>query len=176
MILLLSLHLFNLSGYAVIVGGSIHIADDTEGNGEAVVVTHQGKLQLQRVVLAVSIMNEDILLRDAVLTNLHDFQAETFLHESELIVGTKDEGLAMLHVDGILLTGIGLIDGIMTMVVEDDAVLQNLADGSTLVVVGCLQNLYRSLGISGHGTGKEVAAGTETEFGRTERIFHRAVR
>ena len=115
-ILLLSLHLLYLSGYAVVVGGSIHIADDTEGDGETIVVSHQGKLQLQGVVLAMGIMNKDILLGDAVLTNLHHLQTETFLNETELVVRTEDKGLAMLYVDGVLLTGVGLIDSIVTVV------------------------------------------------------------
>ena len=176
MILLLSLHLFYLSRYAVVVGGSIHIADDAEGDGETVVVSHQGKLQLQGVVLAMGIMNQDILLGDAVLTNLHHLQTETFLNETELVVRTEDKGLAMFYVDGVLLTGIGLIDSIVTVVIEDDAVLQNLAYGCSLVVVGSFQNLNRSLSISGHGTGKEMTAGSEAELSGTEGIFHRTVR
>ena len=54
--------------------------------------------------------------------------------------------------------------------------LQNLAHGSTLVVVGSLQNLHRAGSIGGHGTGEEVSASTEAEFSRTEGVFHRAVR
>ena len=64
----------------------------------------------------------------------------------------------------------------MGTVVEDDAVLQNLTDGSTLVLVGGLQDFHGARGVSGYGAGEEVAAGTKAQLGRTEGVFYRAVR
>ena len=63
-ILLRCLDLLYLLGYCFIVGRSLNVADNTESNGETVVIAHQSELQLQGVVLAVCIVNEDIVLGD----------------------------------------------------------------------------------------------------------------
>ena len=107
----------------IVVGGSLDIADDTKGDGETVAIAHQGELQLQGVVLAVSIVHEDVVDGVAVLANLDNLQAEALLYETELIVLTEDELLAVLHVDGVLLTALLIIYGLVTAIVEDDAVL-----------------------------------------------------
>ncbi len=57
---------------SIVVSRSFHIADNTECNRE-VGTFHQGKLQLQGVVHAVGIVDKDILLCNAVLTEFHDF-------------------------------------------------------------------------------------------------------
>ena len=159
----------------IIVGGSINIADDTKGDGETVAVAHQGEFQLQGVVLAVSIVNEYVVEGIAVLTDFYDLQAEALLNESEFVVLTEDEFLTVLYVDGILLTAFLVIDGLMAAVIEDDAVLQYLRDAGTLMLVGSLQHFDSTLGIGCHTAGKEVAAGTKAELGRTERILNSAV-
>ena len=82
----------------------------------------------------------------------------------------------MTNINSILLTTLVVVDNVVTVVVEDDAVLQYLSNRGAFVLIGSLQHLDRSLGISCHATGEEVSAGTETELGRTERILDRAVR
>ena len=125
-ILLLGTNLGKLGVNGIVVGGSLDIADDTEGDGEAVAITHQGELQLQGVVLAVGIMYKYVIQRVAVLADFYDLQTEALLYESEFVVLTEYELLAMLHVDGVLLTTFLVIDSLMTAIVEDDTVLQNL--------------------------------------------------
>ena len=120
----------------IVVSRSFHIADNAECNRE-VWTFHQGKLQLQGIVHAVGIVDEDILLCNAVFTEFHDFQTEAFLHQSVFIVLAEEHRFAMLQVDGILGTVFLLGHGVMRTVVEDDAVLQNLANGSALVGQGC---------------------------------------
>ena len=61
-ILLGGLYLLNLSGYCIVIGGSLNVTDNTECYGESVTVTHQGELELQGVVLAVCIVYKDILV------------------------------------------------------------------------------------------------------------------
>ena len=102
MILLLGGDLFELGVDSLVVGGSLHITDHTEGDGETILRRHHRKLQLQGVVLAVGIVNEYVVEGVAVLTDLHHLQAEALLHESELIVLTEDEFLTVTHVDGVL--------------------------------------------------------------------------
>ena len=72
MVLLFGGYLFDLCMYGIVVGRGFHIADYAEGNRE-VRAFHQGKFQLQGVVHAVGIVDEDILLCNAVLTEFHDF-------------------------------------------------------------------------------------------------------
>ena len=60
-ILLLSRYLSKLSMNGIVVGWSLNIADHTECDGETVLWSHHGQLQLQRVVLTVSIVNQHII-------------------------------------------------------------------------------------------------------------------
>ena len=125
-ILLGGLYLLNLSGYCIVIGGSLNVTDDAECNGESVTVTHQGELELQGVVLAVCIVYKDILEGDAVLADLYDLKAESLLNQSELIVLTEYQGLAVLYVDGVLGTTLLVVNCIVSAVVEYHAVLQDL--------------------------------------------------
>ena len=145
-VLLLSADLSELSVYGIVVGRSLHVADDTQRYGETVAIAHEGELQLQGVVLAVSIVNEYVVDGVAVLADFYHFQAEALLDESELVVLTEDELLAVLDVDGVLLTAFLVIDGLVAAVVEDDAVLQYLRDAGTLMLVSSLQHLDSTLG------------------------------
>ena len=61
MVLLLGRDLLELGVDGVVVGGSVDVADDTEGDGEAILGRHQGELQLQGVVLTVGIVDEDVV-------------------------------------------------------------------------------------------------------------------
>ena len=115
----------------LVVSRSFHIADNTESHRETILVAHGGQLQLQGVVLAMGIVYENIVHRDAVLANLHHFQSETILHQAILVVLTEDELLTVTHIDAVLFATLLGIDGVVAAVVEDDAVLQNLADGGS---------------------------------------------
>ena len=175
MVLLLATYLLQLLVNSLVVGRRLHVADDTEGDGESILQAHHGQLQLQGVVLAVSIVNEHVVECVSVFADLNDLQAESLLYQSELVVLAKDEFLAMTHVDGILLAAFLVVDGIVAAIVEDDAVLQNLADGSALVLIGGLQNVHCSGSIGGNGTGKEVSAGTKAQLSGAEGILNGSV-
>src|SRR5574344_877918 len=58
MILLLGAHLLQLSIDSIVVGGSLHIAENAEGNGESLLGRHQCEFQLEGIVLTVGIVNE----------------------------------------------------------------------------------------------------------------------
>lgn len=123
MVLFGCFHLFNLSGDAIIIGRSLHVADDTQSDRESVAIAHQSKLQLQGIILAVSIVNEDILLGDAVFTNLNDFQSESFLNKAVFTILTEDERLAMFYIDGVLCATFFGVNAVVGTVIEDDTVL-----------------------------------------------------
>ena len=176
MVLLGCLDFLNLSGNSVVIGGSLDVTDNAQCYGESVAVTHQGKLELQGVVLAVGIMYKDILECNAVFTDLYDLKAESLLHESELIDLAEYQGFTMLDVDGVLGAALLVVYCIVCTVIEDNAVLQDLAYRCTLVVVGCLEDIDCTGSIGGNGAGKEVTACTKTELCGTERILNGAVR
>ena len=175
-VLLCSLHLLYLSSDTVVVCRSIDIADDTESYWETVAIAHEGELELQGVVFAVSIVHEDVSLCDAVLAYLDNLQAKAFLHETILAVFTEDERFAVLNVDGVLRASLLRIDVVVSAIVEDDTVLENLTHGSTLVVVGSLEDVDSARRVSRHGTSEEVAASSEAELSRAEGVFYSAVR
>ena len=176
MILLLGLNLFNLCLYGIVICGSVNVAYHTQGYGESVAIAHQGKLELQGVVLALSIVNEDIVHGNAVLAYLNNLQSEAFLCKTILVVLAEHQGLSMLHIDGVLGTACLVVDVVVSAVVEDYTVLHYLTHRSALVVIGCLQNLYGSWGICCYGASKEVSACTKAEFRRAEGVLHCTIR
>ena len=171
-VFLLTLHLFDLLSNGSLIGRSLYVADYTESHWESMLVVHHGELQLQGVVLTVSVVNEDVLLCDAILADLHYLQTEALLHKTELVVLTEDQRLAVLHVDGVLLSALALVDRVVNTVVEDNAVLQNLAYRSTLMLLCSLQHLYSSCSVGGYGTCKETTSCTEAKLCRTEWVLY----
>ena len=93
-ILFLGGYLFDLCMYGIIVGGGFHVADYAEGNRE-VRAFHQGKFQLQGVVLAMGVVDKNILFRDAVLAELHHFQPEALPASVRIRCSRREHGLAM---------------------------------------------------------------------------------
>ena len=150
MVLLLSLHFLYLLMNSLVVGLSLNIADNAKSYREAMLVVHHGELELQGVVLAMGIVYENVLLRNAVLTNLDHLQAEAFLNKTILVVLSKDKRLTVTHIDGILLTAVLVVNRVVASIVEYDTVLQYLTNRSSLVLVGCLKNLYRLRSVGGN--------------------------
>ena len=87
-IFLLAFDFFDLFNDSIVVSRSVYITDYTECNRE-VGTFHQSQLQLKRIILAVCVVDKDILFCDTVLTQFHYLQPEAFLHQSELLVFTK---------------------------------------------------------------------------------------
>ena len=121
-------------------------------------------------------MNEDVVHGDAVLAYFNNLQSETFLCKTKLVVFTEHQGLSMLHVDGVLGTACLVVDVVVSAMVEDYAILHNLAHGSALVVIGCLQNIYGSRGVCCYGASKEVSTCTKAQFCWTEGVLHSTIR
>ena len=130
---------------------------------------------MQGVVLALGIVNEDVVYGDAVLANLHYLQTKAFLNETILVVLAEHQRLAVFHVYGVLGTAGLVIDAVVSAMVEDNAVLHDFTNRSTLVVIGCLQYLYGARCISCYGTGKEMSAGAKAKFCWAEGVFHSTI-
>ena len=62
---------------------------------------HQGQFQLQCIVHTVCVMHKDVLFCYSVLSQLHHFESETFLHQSEFLVRAEQHRFSMLKIDGI---------------------------------------------------------------------------
>ena len=120
-------------------------------------------------------MHQDVVDGDAVLANLHHLQAKAVLHEAQLAVFAKHQGLAVLHIDGVARTPFLGVDALMGAVVEDDAVLQDFAHRGSLVGIGGLEHLDGAGGVGGHRAGKEMAACAKAELSGAEGVLHRAV-
>lgn len=176
MILLSSLYFLNLSLYALVVCRSLYVADYTESYREAITIAHESELELEGIVLTVCIMHEDILLCDAVLTNLDNLKTEAFLHQTELSVLTEDQWLAMLHIDSILSTTCTIIYRSVSTVIEDNAVLEYLNHRSTLMCISSLQYLDGMLAVSSNSTSEEMATSAEAKLCWTEWILYSSVR
>src|SRR5574344_479017 len=121
-------------------------------------------------------MNKYIFQCDTILTNLYNFQPETFLYQSEFVVFTEYQRLSILYINGILRTALLRIDRIISTIIEYHTVLHDFTDGCTFMIIGCFQNVYCAGCIRSNGTGKEMSAGTETKFCRTERVFYSSIR
>ena len=78
-ILLCCLYLFYLLVNCIVISWSFNVANNAKSYREAVAVTHEGELELEGVVLTMSIMNEDVLLRNAIFTYLDNLQTKAFL-------------------------------------------------------------------------------------------------
>ena len=163
-IVLLGAHFLDLGMYGFVVGRLVHIADDTEGDGE-VRSFHQSEFQLQGVVHAVGVVHQNVFLGDSVFAKLHHFQAEAFLHQAIFAVFTENHRPAVFQIDGVLGASFFVVNRVVRTVVEDDAVLEDFADGGTVMVVGCFQDFYRAGGIGGYGTCEETSACAEAQLG-----------
>ena len=83
------------------------------------------------------------------------FSPEAFLHQSVFVVLAEEHGLAMFQIDGVFGAVFFLGNGVVRAVIEDDAVLENLADAGSFVVVGGFQDFHRSGCIRGNGACKK---------------------
>ena len=174
MVRLLAFDFFDLLGHGSLVGRGFHVTDDAEGNGE-VGAFHEGELQLQRVVLAVCVVDEDVFLGNAVFADFDDLQAEAFLHEAVLTVFAEDERFTVFDVDGVLGASFTCVDVVVCTVVEDDTVLKHFDNGCAFVGGSSLEHADRAFGIGGHTAGEEASACSEAEFCRMEGVFDRTV-
>ncbi len=93
---------------AVVEGRGFHIADDTDGNRE-MRRCHVGKHHVEARVFEGLVVDEDILLSDAVLANGDHFELVTVQADTFVAVLAEDQGLTVdalhLHVVADVTTG-----------------------------------------------------------------------
>ena len=106
----------------------------------------------------------------------YNLNAEAFLHKSELVVFAKEHRFAVLKVDGVFSASFFVVNRVVSAVVEDYAVLENFANGCSLVCVSGFENVYCAGGVGGNGAGKEMSTCAKAKFCRTEWILNCAVR
>ena len=155
---------------AVVEGRGLHVADDTDGDGE-MRRHHVCQHHVDTRVFDGLVVDEDVLLGDAVLADGDHFELVAIQANTFVAVLAEDQRLTMdalhLHVVADVLAG----DVLMHAVGEDHAVLQDLGHGDAVVLVRLHEDLAQFFGVDVHATGKEGSLGTNGEFARIERIF-----
>ena len=155
---------------AVVEGRGFHIADDADGDRE-MRRCHVGEHHVEASVLDGLIVDQDVLLSDAVLADGDHFELVTVQADTLVTVLAEDQRLTMdalhLHVLADVLAGNVLVHAIG----ENHAVLQDLGHGDAIVVVRLHEDFGEFLGVDIHATGEEGRLGADGEFTRIERIF-----
>ena len=164
----------NLLCDTVVVGGGGDVADDADGQGEALAV-HHGQLLVEEVRGRVGVVDEDVVHGVAVLSDGDGFEEEAVLDEAFVHVFAEEHLLAVAEVDGLVGADAAVGDGVVDAVVEDDAVLEDFDDRCTFVA-GCGGHDLDGGGqLDVNAAAEEVAACAEYEFGGDEGIFNCSV-
>ncbi len=160
---------------AVVEGRSLHVADDADGDGE-MRRHHVCQHHVNTRVFSGLVVDEEVLLGDAVLADGDHFKLVAIQTDTLVAVLTEDERLAMdalhLHVVADILAS----DVLVHAVGEDHAVLQDLGHGDAVMLVRFPEDFTQFLGVDIHATGKESSLGADGEFARIERILVGALR
>ena len=179
---LLGLDLFNLGADTLVIGGAFDIADDTHCDGEfgiggspsVGVVAHHGEFHREGEVGVLGVVDDEVVLRDAVFADGDAPDVPAVQDETLVTVLAVNHGFAFLEEDAAVLTERGIGDGLVDAVGKDDAVGQHLHHRSALVAGGGNHALDRVGNVGIDGTGKEIAAGTETELSGAEGVLDRS--
>jgi len=169
------LFVFNDLHEAVVEGRGFHVADDADGDGE-MRRHHVCQHHVDTRVFGGLVVDENVLLGDAVLANLHHFKLVAIEADTFVAVLTEDKRLAVdalhLHVVADVLAGNIFVHAVG----ENHAVLQDLSHGDAVVLIRLPEDFAQLLGVDIHATGKEGSLGTDGEFARIERILVCALR
>ena len=136
---------------------------------------HHGKLLVQEVVLAVSVVYEHVVDGVAVFAEGYSLQSEAVLHNTLVHLSTEEHFLAVHQVNGALGASGAVGDIVVDAVVEDYAVLQNLHHRAAFVLGSSYHHFLRDFQLHIDAAGKECAAGAKHEFSRDKRILGGAV-
>ena len=78
----------------------------------------------------------------------------------------------MLQIDSILGSAGLVVNSIVSTIVKNNAVLQNLTYAGSFMIISGFQDFYGARSICCYGTGKEVPTGAKTELCRAEWILY----
>lgn len=143
-----------------VVGGSVDIADYTNGQGEGFAV-HHGELLVEEVGLAVGIVYEHVVDGVAIFADCHCFEAEAVLHQAAVVVLAEEHFFAVAEVDCAVGAHFFVGDGVVDTVVEDHAVLEDFAHSRAVVFGGGYHHFLAGGEFYVDGAGEESAARAE---------------
>ena len=177
---LLALDVLDLLLDSLIVGHGLNVADHSESDWKLVGstsiavwrVAHHSELEVEGRIGLLGVMNEEILLCDAVLADGHWLDVPAIEDETLIAVLTIDHWLAMLEKDGLVGTDSRIGDELVDAIGKDDTVTELLDDSCTLVLGSSYHAGNRTLDIAIDGTSEEVATSTEAKLCRTEWILY----
>ena len=163
-----------LFGDGGLVAGGVDVADDADGQGQLVAV-HHGQLLVQEVLGGVGVVDEDVVDGIAVLAQGDGLEAEAVLHEAFLHVAAEEHLLALAQADDVVVALILVGEVGVDAVVEDDAVLEYLDHGGSLMLGGGHHDVLGVLEEDVDAACEEGAACAEDELGGDEGVLGGAV-
>ena len=110
-------------------------AQDADGGGEAGQLFHLSQQECVGRVAIFLVVDEKVLLRDAV-AEIDHLEVEAIETDALLVIFAEDERLAVFEVDDALAARIFFGEALPGAVIEDVAVLQDLDIGRALVSGG----------------------------------------
>ena len=125
---------------------------------------HSGEPVVNTGVGFMCVMGKDILLGNAVLPKGYHLKLEIFQDDSLVAVFAEDHLFAMAESDCIVITILLARESIMSSVIEDDAVLDDLNYCSAMEPGCLLVNLVRELQVIINRACEETAIGAYCEF------------
>ena len=166
---------FNDLVKAVVEGRGLHVADDTDGDGE-MRRHHVCQHHVDTRVLSGLVVDEDVLLGDAVLADGDHFKFVAIEADTLIAVLTEDERLAVYALHLHVVADVLASDVFVNAIRENHAVLQDLGHGDAVVLVRLPKDLAQFLRVDVNATGEESGLGADGEFARIERILVGALR
>ena len=150
------------------VGDLLDVADDAEGHGQ--VAAHVGQHHVDAGVFGGFVVHHDVVDGDAVFTDGDSLEAAAVEAKTFVLVLAEDHGLAMFEHDGAVVADSAVGDGGMGLVVEDDAVLEHLDHGASVVLGGARHALGGKLRDTVERAGEERALCAHHQLTRVEGI------
>ena len=131
---------------------------------------------MQEVVLAMSVVSENVVDGIAVFADGHSLKTESVLHETLVHFLAENHLFAMHQVDGTIGASFAVGDEVVNAVVENHTVLQDFHNRTTLVLGSSHHHFLTHLGVYVDGASEESATSAEYEFGRHEWVLGSAIR
>ena len=131
---------------------------------------------MQRGVLAVCIVRENVIHGVAILADGYNLQTHILEYQTLLIILAEEHLLAVTQRDGILRTSSLVASKCsVSLVVEDNAINQRLYNRHSLMLGCCNQTILRQHNLGIDSAGKERTLGADNEFARCKGLLDGAV-
>lgn len=149
-------HFFDLQRHHFFVTGAVSFVEHAERPGKMTfhtgIIKHANE-DLRFVEIAL-IMHPQIICA-GIFSQLNDHRPEAVQFDAFVALCAKDQGLALLQEEGIIGFGRLLSEHFKNAIIEDIAVLIDLQEGRTLVLMAADKRFLQVLGIAVHCPGNK---------------------